>query len=203
MDLILIRHPAPAIDALVCYGRTDVPLAGDAPALADALAARLEKLEAPRPLALWSSPLTRCSSIAALLGQRFGCAHTLDTRLQEIDFGAWESMRWDEIDRAELDEWAGNLRHARVHGGESVAQFDARVRAWFDVCIDKRFTSLISSERAACHVVTHAGVMRVIASFALCVPLEQCLQWTLDMAGIVWLRRDAVSGQWALVRWNV
>jgi alpha-ribazole phosphatase len=196
MDLILIRHPAPAIDAGVCYGRTDVPLAGDA------LAARLGKLEAPRPHALWSSPLTRCASIAALLGQRFGCTQTLDARLQEIDFGAWESVRWDDIDRAELDAWAGDLQHARVHGGESVAQFDARVRAWFDACVGERFASFATPERAACHVVTHAGVMRVIASFALRVPLEQCLKWALDMAGIVWLRRDSVSGEWALVRWN-
>jgi alpha-ribazole phosphatase len=199
MDLILIRHPAPAIEAGVCYGKTDVPLAGDVSALAEALAERLAKLEAPRPLALWSSPLMRCASVAALLGQRFGCAQTLDARLQEIDFGAWESLRWDDIDRAQLDEWAANLLHARAHGGESVAQFDARVRAWFD----ERVASLATSERVACHVVTHAGVMRVIASFALRVPLEQCLQWALEMAGIVWLRRDAVTGEWALVRWNV
>ena len=26
MDLVLIRHPAVAIDAGVCYGHTDVPL---------------------------------------------------------------------------------------------------------------------------------------------------------------------------------
>jgi alpha-ribazole phosphatase len=203
MDLILIRHPAPAIDAGVCYGRTDVPLASDASAAADALAARLAKLEAPRPQALWSSPLTRCSAVAALLAQRFGCAETLDARLQEIDFGAWESTRWDDIDRADLDAWAGDLQHARVHGGESVAQFDARVRAWFDTCVDARFASFATTDGASCHVVTHAGVMRVLASCALRVPLEQCLQWTLDMAGIVWLRCDPVSGEWALVRWNV
>ena len=37
MDLILIRHPAVAIDAGVCYGQTDVPLADSAEISASAL----------------------------------------------------------------------------------------------------------------------------------------------------------------------
>ncbi|TKC83026.1 alpha-ribazole phosphatase [Trinickia terrae] len=194
MDLILIRHPAPATDAGVCYGKTDVALAEDASASAVAMAARLAALHAPPARALWSSPLVRCSSVAARLARHFGCAETLDARLQEIDFGTWERMRWDEIDRAEIDAWAADLQHARTHGGESVAQFNARVREWFETCV--------APADASCHVVTHAGVMRAIASFALRVPHEQCLQWALDMAGIVWLRRHAASGDWALVRWN-
>ncbi len=37
MDLVLIRHPAVGIDSGVCYGRTDVPLLGDAADSARAL----------------------------------------------------------------------------------------------------------------------------------------------------------------------
>jgi alpha-ribazole phosphatase len=198
MDLVLIRHPAPAIEAGVCYGSTDVPLAGDAPSAAKALAERLAAWRAPAPRLLWSSPLTRCSSVAAPLAQRLGCALAVDPRLREMDFGAWEARRWEDIDRAQLDEWAGNLRHARVHGGESVTEFEARVRAWFDACIPAD----VARGEGARHVLTHAGVIRVMASIALRVPLEQCLSWALDMAGIVWLRRDPAMNTWALVRWN-
>lgn len=194
MDLILIRHPAPAIGTDVCYGKSDVPLAGDVAASAAALAARLAALHVPRPDRLWSSPSTRCSSIASRLARHFGCVEILDARLQEIDFGAWERMRWDDIGREALDAWAADLHHARVHGGESVAQFAARVREWFDACV--------APMDATCHVVTHAGVMRVIASIGLRVPLEQCLQRPIDMAGIVWLRRLAGSDEWVLVQWN-
>jgi alpha-ribazole phosphatase len=82
-----------------------------------------------------------------------------------------------------------------VHGGESVAQFVERVRAWLDAFAQTR-------ELSPAYVVTHAGVMRVIASLVLDVALERCLRWSLDMAGIVWLRRDDESQQWVLARWN-
>jgi alpha-ribazole phosphatase len=194
MDLVLIRHPAPAIDTGVCYGQTDVPLAADAALSADALAARLAALDVPAPHRLLSSPLIRCSSVAVQLARRFECAAAIDARLQEIDFGAWECLRWDDIDRASLDEWAANLQHARAHGGESVAQFAVRVREGFD--------ALAATPAASCYVLTHAGVMRVAASCALGVPLERCLQWPLGMASIVWLRRAEPSREWTLVRWN-
>ncbi|CAG4886161.1 alpha-ribazole phosphatase [Paraburkholderia gardini] len=194
MDLILIRHPAVAIDAGVCYGRSDVALADAPPASVAALEAR--RLELPAPDSVWSSPLTRCHSIAAPWAARWAREVSVDPRLQEMDFGTWEQRRWDDIDRALLDDWAADLHHARAHGGESVAQFSARVETWFD----ERQTE---AGDACVHVVTHAGVIRVLTSLALRVSLEQTLSWSIDFAGVVWLRRREPGAAWTLVRWNV
>lgn len=199
MDLVLIRHPAPAIDAALCYGSTDVPLAGDAGESALALAARLQALGAPLPVHLVTSPLQRCARLAGGLAEKLGCAVHIDARLQEIDFGVWEGQRWDAIDRAELDAWAADLRHARMHGGESVAQFEARVGAWL-----ARWREPMAPPAPHVLAVTHAGVMRMIASLALGEPLEQTLKWPLEMAAIVWLRYEAMggAGSWRLLHWN-
>jgi alpha-ribazole phosphatase len=195
MDIILIRHPAVALDAGVCYGHSDVALAEDAEVSSSALALKLATLQVPAPRVLMSSPLTRCAALAAGMANDFGCVLSHDDRLKEMNFGDWETQRWDAIDRALLDDWAANFEHARAHGGESVAQFVERVRAWLDAFAQTR-------ELSPAYVVTHAGVMRVIASLVLEVPLEHSLRWSLDMAGIVWLRRDDETQQWALVRWN-
>ncbi|KAA1010576.1 alpha-ribazole phosphatase [Paraburkholderia panacisoli] len=195
MDIVLIRHPAVALDPGVCYGHSDVALADAAEISASALALKLAKLQVPAPRVLMSSPLTRCSALAAEMANDFGCVLSHDDRLKEMNFGDWETQRWDQIDRALLDEWAANFEHARVHGGESVAQFVGRVRAWLEAFAQTR-------ELSPAYVVTHAGVMRVIASLVLDVALERCLRWSLDMAGIVWLRRDDESQQWVLARWN-
>ncbi|MGF6768946.1 alpha-ribazole phosphatase [Paraburkholderia sp. GAS199] len=195
MDIVLIRHPAVALDAGVCYGNSDVALAEDVEASASKLALKLATLQVPPPRVAISSPLTRCASFAVALANNFGCTVSQDASLKEMDFGDWEQQRWDEIDRTQLDEWAANFEHARAHGGESVAQFVERVRTWFDAFAQTR-------ELAPAYVVTHAGVMRVIGSLALEVSLERCLRWSIDMAGIVWLRRSEDNAQWSLVRWN-
>jgi len=195
MDIVLIRHPTVALDEGVCYGHADVALAENAKISSNALALRLATLQVPAPRVLISSPLTRCAAFAAEVANDFGCVVSHDESLKEMDFGAWESQRWDAIDRAQLDDWAANFEHARAHGGESVAQFAARVHAWFDAFARTR-------ELSPAYVVTHAGVIRAIASWVLDVPLARCLHWSLDMTGIVWLRRNDDTQQWALVRWN-
>ena len=201
MDLVLIRHPAPAIDAGICYGKTDVPLAGH-PAQwaqsAQALAVRLTTLGAPVPQHLVTSPLQRCAHLAEALALHFDCALGVDARLQEIDFGEWEGQAWAAIDRAALDAWAADLRHARMHGGESVAQFEGRVAAWLD-----SWPSSIAERGPSVVAVTHAGVMRIIASITLGEPLDAVLKWPLEMAAIAWLRREPGAAAWRLLHWNV
>ncbi|WP_345813177.1 alpha-ribazole phosphatase [Paraburkholderia sp. PREW-6R] len=195
MDIVLIRHPAVALDAGVCYGHSDVALAEDAEISSTTLALRLATLQIPAPRVVLSSPLKRCSALASELAADFGCALSHDDCLKEMNFGDWEAQRWDAIDRELLDDWASNFEHARAHGGESVAQFAARVRVWLDAFVQTR-------ELSPAYVVTHAGVMRVIASLVLEVPLERCLRWSLETGCVVWLRRDDATQQWSLVRWN-
>ena len=201
MDLVLLRHPAPAIDVGVCYGKTDVPLAGDAAQAAQAVAQRLAALGTPAPAHLVTSPLQRCAQVADRLAQRFACECTSDARLQEIDFGDWEGRRWDAIDRVALDAWAADLRRARLHGGESVEQFEARVGRWLDDWL-ANWLACRTMPASTVHVVTHAGVIRMIASLALGEPLETMLKRPLDVSAIVWLQRGPDFGDWRLLHWN-
>ena len=191
-----MRHPAVAVEQGVCYGFTDVALADEPSTSSTALAMRLATLQVPPPRVLLSSPLLRCATVAAAMAGDFGCAHSIDERLKEMNFGAWEQQRWDAIERAALDEWAADFEHARSHGGESVAQFVARVQSWLDAFG-------LTRECSPAYVVTHAGVIRVIASLLLGVPVARTTQWSLDMSGVAWLRRDDERQVWSLVRWNV
>jgi alpha-ribazole phosphatase len=197
LDLILIRHPAPAIDAGICYGKTDVPLAGDPAESAQALAERLVALGAPLPNCVATSPLRRCAELAHQLSPLLGRPCDSDARLQEIDFGEWEGRRWDAIDRDALDAWSADLRHARAHGGESVAQFETRVDAWLQTCREA------AAPGASVLAVTHAGVMRMIAALLLGETIETTLTWPLEMASVVWLRRGGETAEWRVVHWNV
>ncbi|AOJ01240.1 MULTISPECIES: alpha-ribazole phosphatase [Burkholderia] len=196
MDLVLIRHPAVAVEAGVCYGGSDVPLAADAAMGAAGILRRLSALGiagAARASRVWSSPLARCADVARVLAREAGVPLECDARLREIDFGAWELKRWDAIGRDALDRWSADLMHAREHGGESVAQFAARVRPAL---------AALAASGLAGWVVTHAGVMRALASHALDASLETMLARPIAMGGIVWLRRGGDAGGWRLVHWD-
>jgi alpha-ribazole phosphatase len=143
--LTLVRHTRPRGEG-VCYGGSEVELAASFPEEAAALAARLDP-----PARIVTSPLGRCRRLADFLGARLGAPVAADPRWREMDFGAWEGARWDDIPRAELDAWAHDLMEARPHGGESVAMLLARTRAALRDC---------RKDPGTCLVVTHAGVIR-------------------------------------------
>lgn len=146
MALTLLRHLRPAGAEGLCYGATELDPAPGQEAALGALLARL-----PPVSAIVTSPLRRCRLLAEAIGAARHLGMTMDARLSEMDFGAWEGRPWNDIPRAELDQWAADFLHARPHGGESVAQLQARVRA--------------ALEEFRAHpghplLVTHAGVIK-------------------------------------------
>ncbi|MDN7428007.1 alpha-ribazole phosphatase [Burkholderia sp. AU16741] len=193
MDVVLIRHPAVGIEPGVCYGRSDVPLAESADRSAQAVRAHLADLDAPLPERVWTSPLTRCASVAERLARAFDVPLLRDDDWQEMDFGAWEMQRWDDIDRAALDAWAADLMHACAHGGESVERFVARVARRADAVVKLDGPQWI---------VTHAGVIRAFASHVLRVPLDTLLSRPVLTGGVVWLRSEDAARTWEVVHWD-
>ena len=193
MDVVLIRHPAVGIEPGVCYGRSDVPLAESADGGAQAVRMHLAELSAPSPEQVRTSPLTRCASVAERLARAFDVPLLGDDDWQEMDFGAWEMQRWDDIDRAALDAWAADLMHACAHGGESVARFVARGARQADV---------LAAFDGPQWVVTHAGVVRAFASHVLRVPLDTLLSRPVPTGGVVWLRTDDDTRTWEVVHWD-
>ncbi|MGS0896599.1 alpha-ribazole phosphatase [Burkholderia stagnalis] len=193
MDVVLIRHPAVAVEPGVCYGRSDVPLAAPADEGAQAVLARLSELGVPSPVHVWSSPLTRCASVAERLARAFDVPLRCEAGWQEMDFGAWEMQRWEAIGRAALDAWAADLMHARAHGGESVARFAARVAQRADA---------VARADAPQWAVTHAGVIRAFAAQVLRVPLDTLLSRPVPTGGVVWLRAGAATHAWQVVHWD-
>ncbi|MCM2548637.1 alpha-ribazole phosphatase [Burkholderia glumae] len=193
MDVVLIRHPAPAVAGGVCYGATDLPLAGDAAAAAAELAGRLRADGLALPDRIVTSPLRRCAAVAEALGALLQVTVCSEPRLREIDFGGWEMRTWDEIGPAALDRWQADLMGAREHGGESAAQFVARV-----------VPAAASLERRAgappVIAITHAGVIRALASHWLGVPLASLLARPIAYGGRVGFARDARG--WHLRRWD-
>ena len=167
MTLWLVRHAQPLVAPGVCYGASDIvtdPVATQAAAqaLADVL---------PDQVTVISSPLQRCEQLTHVLrGLRPDLAYKSDARLQEMDFGEWETKCWDSIPRAELDAWTTDFANWRCGGAESVGEFMARVCAVWDE------TSAVSQPVVVW--ITHAGVIRAATLLANGVRrIDDATQW--------------------------
>jgi alpha-ribazole phosphatase len=144
--IALVRHPTPAGTHGMCYGRLDVPLADpdrDIQAIVDLL--RLWR--AP---VVYTSPAARCRLVA----ERLSAEVQVDTRLAELDFGAWEGVRWDDIPRAALDAWASDPLGFAPPDGESGAMLVVRVQS---------FAHELRATPGRRIVVTHGGPLKVLS----------------------------------------
>ena len=155
MTLYLVRHPQPDVAPGLCHGASDVPVPDAELARAHAALARHNLHHLP----VYASPLQRC----ALLAERLAPGRvTLDARLAEMDFGAWELRPWSAIPRGDVDAWAADLLHYRPGGAENVLDVARRVQAFAD---EMRGVSAL--------VICHAGTIRLLTALHGGVPLEQ------------------------------
>lgn len=167
--LILIRHTRVAVSG-VCYGRLDVPLAASFADDAAALHAQCSGFAADR---VYTSPARRCTLLAERL---FPGQPILDSRLQELNFGAWEGRRWDNIGEPAITAWAADYVHHAPPGGESYAQLTQRVVA---------FLSAIHASGAQQVVaVTHAGVIRAAHALINDTPLDKHFEFQPVCGGV-------------------
>jgi alpha-ribazole phosphatase len=154
VKLLLVRHPAPAIDRGICYGRLDVGLLPDSGAAVGEIAAAVRRLGVRT---IWSSPAARCLVPAQAAADSIGAELRIDARLRELDFGAWEGVRWAALCRSELDRWAADPIGFAPPGGETGGALLERVTALFH--------DLVATE-TDCAVISHGGPLRVLIALA-------------------------------------
>ena len=154
----------------------------------------------PRPWdRIITSPLIRCADFARALSQRLNLPLSLDPRLVELDFGAWEGRSAADLMVSDAEAlgrfWADPVTHSPP-GGESLPAFQARVlAAWQDLTEQ----ALTNGERLL--VISHGGVIRVILCTLLDHPLERLLELDVSHASLtrVGLDRNAAGTLPALV----
>lgn len=150
-QLALVRHTRPAVGVNLCYGRTDFDLASTWQVDVDECLATI-----PAATHIITSPLRRCVRLAEALGQRDALPVREDARLQELDFGAWEGRSWDDIPRADVDEWAANLLDYAPGGGESLRELWARVSHFREELLNRYDGQIV--------VVSHHGPIRALTA---------------------------------------
>lgn len=133
-----------------------------------------------------SSPLRRCSEFAQALGERLAIPLSLDERLREVGFGAWEGKTSEQL-RASDPERFSRFYHDPIHyrpaGAEPLEQFMQRVEGALDEAIAaNRGRHLL--------IIAHAGVIRAILTRSLRAPLTSMYRLSITTASLSRLRLD-------------
>jgi broad specificity phosphatase PhoE len=164
-------------------GRTQAAAAGDA-------------IAALRPSLVWSSDSSRAHDTALATGLP---VHT-DSRLREIDLGAYEGKLLAEWEAAEPDEYARNLagHDVRRGGGELNSEVGARALPALQDAL------ALTPADGLLVVVSHGGTIRALLRLLLELPPSP---WShlgaLDNTCCALLEHDEHGRGWRLERFGV
>lgn len=147
MKVTMVRHTAVDVPSGTCYGQTDVDVLHTFGPESLAVKALLEGVEYDF---VYSSPLKRCVKLAQACGY---CAPIVDNRLMELDFGAWEMQKWDEISDPRLQDYYSDYMRVAPTGGESFEMMRRRVHECLSDIRRK------AGQEAHVLIFTHGGVI--------------------------------------------
>ncbi|MCD0502574.1 histidine phosphatase family protein [Bordetella petrii] len=178
-------------------GWKDAPLNDWGREQAALVAARVRAAAATAPFAaLYSSDLQRTQDTAAPVGGQLDLRVRLEPGIRERCYGVLEGLAMDELDEKQPEAaaaWKSREPQRPIEGGETLAQFHARVVATVEDIAARH-----EGERVL--AVTHGGVLDIIWRQASGVGLELPRQAALLNASI---NRVGVAGRgWEVLEWG-
>ncbi|MDE1998908.1 MAG: histidine phosphatase family protein [Burkholderiales bacterium] len=122
------RHPRPMGAAGRCIGQSELPVdRRKVKRLAHRIRSQARRHRWPR--VIYTSALGRSREVGRCLA-RWGWRHVVDPLLNEASFGAWDGLRWDQIDPGLIDAWVKDFAGFHPGRGESLTEVLRRARTW-------------------------------------------------------------------------
>lgn len=180
-----------AVGETLVHSRAPLSAPGSSPNPTLIPAGTSDDAPAPGPTAVtadWdqilSSPLARCREFALALASRRRLPLAVDPQLREIDMGAWEGHRPNDLaaqaPAAFTDYLRDPVRH-RPPGGERLEAMVARVGAAYD-----RHVASYPGHHLL--IVCHAGVSRALIGHLLGADPARWARLRIDYAGLTRIR---------------
>jgi alpha-ribazole phosphatase/probable phosphoglycerate mutase len=138
-----------------------------------------------------SSPLSRCAAFARELSARHDIPLETDARLKEIGFGEWEGRTPEELasrDAGLLARFLDDPIANAPDGAEALADFRARIAAAWDDLLARH-----GGKRVL--LVGHAGVVRMVMSLVLDIPLARVFRMHVPNAALTRIRVERAGAR--------
>ncbi|MCK8826486.1 alpha-ribazole phosphatase [Natroniella acetigena] len=173
-EVILVRHGETEWNRDFKFqGSQDVELSAEGKEQGEKLAVRLasEKIDK-----IYSSNLTRAYQTANLVAEKHELQVIQVDGLQEINFGEWEGMTYQEINEEfdfTVDQWMKDPVTKKPPAGESLKQLEERtIKALKTIIKEETGNKIV--------VVSHGGVIKTLLCNLLEMPLNK--SWKLKQS---------------------
>ncbi len=156
-------------------GQADIPLSMKGLIQAEYWKKRLSALSFEK---VYSSDLLRTKKTAKIISNHSKNKIILSKKLREINLGNWEGKLVSEIRLKFPDEWkkrGEDIAYYRTEKGECFSDLQNRVLPYFKKLVTNKKNLLI---------VTHAGVIRVILSNIMDIPLKDLFTIKLNYGAL-------------------
>lgn len=152
-------------------GTTDVPLSETGK---KELMELDKKYKYPGTMAVFTSPLKRCTQTAQILYPQQ--KPIVIEQLSECNFGEWEGKTADELkNEPDFEKWLSGSNEVKPPRGESNADFTRRVCNMFESIVQ----GIIKTGTTESVIITHGGViMTLLAVYGL--PQAKPFDWVMD-----------------------
>lgn len=177
MIIDLLRHGE--VEGGACFrGHTDEPLSKEG---WQQMTLALKQYE---PENIFSSPLKRCAEFAQDWSEQYNIVVNKTAEFKEINFGDWDGLTAEQIQKThqqELNSFWTNPVENTPPNGESLIDFQKRiVSAWNNLINEKKNKNIL--------LITHGGVIKMIISHVLSIPLDKLLSIETPLASMTRIR---------------
>jgi alpha-ribazole phosphatase len=165
ITIALLRHAQAGLHGRFC-GHSDPGLSAEGQEQLPGIVKAVSRFALS---AIWSSDLRRAQETAAPIARHFGMDYMTSPCFREMNFGLWEGLAWEEVEREYPDDaqaWIKHFPRHRPSQGESFAELQTRATRQLEL--------LGESVNPGCTlVVTHAGFIRATVAWILGMPEDR------------------------------
>jgi broad specificity phosphatase PhoE len=173
-------------------GRIDMDLSPRGHEQARALADFLRR----RPIdAIYASPMRRAQQTLAPLASHCPKSAVVRDEFREVDFGDWTGLTWEQVhSRYQISafDWLEQIERGTIVNAETGASFRARVGPLLGEIVREHPGQSVA-------IVCHGGVIRMMLSILLDLPLPKLASFEIDYASVSQVERHERKTEVTLV----
>ncbi len=130
--------------------------------------------------AIYVSPMKRAQQTLAPVAAHSRKTPVTMPDLREVDFGDWTGLKWDEVHarfQVSAFDWLAQIEQGAIQNGECARRLRDRIEPCLRSVLEQH-----PGQTAA--VICHGGVIRMMLSILIDVPLSKTAAFEIDYASV-------------------